>query len=96
MNDFDFLKKEVRKNPIAAEYLDSLSVKLAHEILNTRLKKGLSQSDLGKLAGTTQKTISRIEGGDPGVKIGTYEKVLKALKSEVSIEIINDELAVTY
>jgi len=25
-------------------------------------------------------SISRIEAGDPGVKIGTYEKVLNALK----------------
>lgn len=96
MSDFDFLKQEARKNAGAAEYLDGISVKLAQEILNMRLKKGLSQAQLGELAGITQKTISRIEGGDPGVKIGTYEKVLLALKTDVYIEIRNnDELAAT-
>lgn len=94
MRDLDFLKQEARKNAIAAEYLDSISVKLAHEILNMRLKKGLSQVQLAELAGITQKTISRIEGGDPGVKIGTYEKVLQALQTDIHIQIqSHNELA---
>ena len=82
MSDLDFLKQEARKNARAAKYLDGVSVKLAQEILRMRLKKGLSQTQLGELAGIAQKTISRIEGGDPGVKIETYEKVLVVLNAD--------------
>ena len=97
MKELDFLKQEARKNAEAAKYLDGISVKLAQEILNIRLKKGLSQVQLAELAGVKKKTISRIEGGDPGVNIGTYDKVLHALKTEVSIQCItNEELAATY
>ena len=84
MSDLDFLKQEARKNVTVAQYFDGLSVKMAQEILNIRLKKGLSQTQLAELAGFTQKSISRIEGGDPGVKIETYEKVLMVLNTDGS------------
>ena len=83
MSDLDFLNQQARKNAAVAKYLDGASVKLAHEILEMRLKKGLSQIQLGELAGITQKTLSRIEGGDPNVGIGTYEKVLAVLNVDV-------------
>lgn len=83
MSDLDFLNQQARKNAAVAKYLDGDSVKLAHEILEMRLKKGLSQIQLGALAGITQKTLSRIEGGDPSVGIGTYEKVLAVLNVDV-------------
>ena len=82
MSDLDFLKQEARKNATVAEYFDGLSVKMVQEILNIRLKKGLSQTQLAELAGFTQKTIWRIEGGDPGVKIEAYEKVLIVLNTD--------------
>jgi len=50
--------------------------------LSIRLKKGLSQTQLAELAGFTQKTIWWIEGGDPGVKIEAYEKVLIVLNTD--------------
>lgn len=91
MSDLDFLKQELQKNAAVTKYLDGISIKLAQEILNIRLKKGLSQKQLGELAGVTQKTISRSEGADPGVKIGTYEKVLMALDTDVYIQIRSNE-----
>ena len=39
MSDLDFLKQEARKNVTVAQYFDGLSVKMAQEILNIRLKK---------------------------------------------------------
>lgn len=80
MNQFETLKKRARENAIAAEYLDSLSSQLAKEIFKMRMERGLTQQELANRASTTQKTISRIEAGDPGVKIGTYDKVLRTLK----------------
>ena len=84
MSGLDFLKQEARKNATVAEYFDGVSVKMTQEILNIRLKKGLSQTRLAELAGFTQKTISRIEGGDPGVKMETYEKVFMVLNTDGS------------
>lgn len=80
MNKFEMLKKRARQNPIGAKYLDSLSSGFGKEIFQMRMRNRLTQSELAKISSTTQKTISRIEAGDPGVKIGTYEKVLNALK----------------
>lgn len=79
LRNFDSLKQRARQNEKAARYLDSFANKLATEIFKMRLKRNLTQSTLAELAGVTQKTISRIEAGDPGVKIGTYDKVFEAL-----------------
>lgn len=44
-------------------WLITLKNKLIKLIVDTRKKNDLSQSDLAKLAGTTQSVISRIESG---------------------------------
>ena len=84
MKNFGALKARARKNAVAAEYLDGLTGIISNQIFKERLQQKLTQKQLGELAGVTQKTISRIEAGDQGVKIGTYEKVLSALRVSAS------------
>lgn len=47
-----------------------------------RLKKGLSQSRLAELIGTTQAHIARIESGATDVQVGTLVRLAKALGTE--------------
>jgi transcriptional regulator with XRE-family HTH domain len=44
-----------------------------------RIQLGWSQKQLAEASGTTQARISLIESGDAGIKLGTIDKVLKAL-----------------
>lgn len=77
MSDLELLKQEARKSPIAKVYLDGTGVQLAQEVINLRLKKGLSQAELAALAGVAEKTISQFEGGDPSVEIGILKVFLE-------------------
>ena len=55
MSDLDFLKQEARKNATVAEYFDGLSVKMAQEILNIRLKKGIKLNTISRVSGLYPK-----------------------------------------
>ncbi|WP_298721812.1 helix-turn-helix domain-containing protein [uncultured Ferrovibrio sp.] len=54
-------------------------------IRRARKKRGLSQSQLGELAGLRQETISLIETGNPAAKLKTILAVLAALDLEFRI-----------
>lgn len=48
-------------------------------ILEKRMSKGISQDDLATMSGTSQKTVSRIEGGNGNVETNTFDKLFEAL-----------------
>ena len=61
------------------------------EILGKALRKHrkdrkLTQTQLGNKYNLTQKTISQIESGLPGVQLSTLFKVLAALKLEIHLQ----------
>ncbi|MBM3181712.1 MAG: helix-turn-helix transcriptional regulator [Chloroflexi bacterium] len=71
------------------EYLQGLADLKTHfalgdAILRARIKKGLSQADLAKMAGTKQANISRLESalGNPTLKL--VNKILQALELDVN------------
>ena len=53
---------------------------IARTIIQERRKLGLSQSDLAKLTGLRQETISRLEAGKHSPTVRTVEKIERALK----------------
>lgn len=68
------------KNPELHEMLfESTAAIFGQLILEKRMSIGLSQDELASKAGTTQKTISRVEGGNSNVTMSTYEKLFKTL-----------------
>ncbi|QBK26911.1 helix-turn-helix domain-containing protein [Ureibacillus thermophilus] len=81
MDQFEMLKKRARENAFVAKYLDSPESALGKDIIKLRITNRLTQQELAKIAKTTQKTISRIEAGDPGIEIDIYNKVLKKLRN---------------
>ncbi len=59
--------------------LVELTDSIADIVVGMRVKAGISQTELARLAGTTQAAISRIECGEANPTIGTIERVLHAL-----------------
>ena len=54
-------------------------------VRRTRRKIGLSQAQLGEMAGLRQATISLVESGDAGTKLNTLLSILAALDLEFRI-----------
>ena len=52
---------------------------IAEDILEARLERGMSQTELARLAGTKQSNISRLESGIGNPTIALLERIGKAL-----------------
>lgn len=59
---------------------------LGRVLRNRRRDLELTQTDLAKKIGSYQKTISKIEAGQPGVKLQTLFDVITALDLEFKIQ----------
>jgi len=72
---------EARKNGGFSFHSKSarLSVRLAAEVYEKRKQNGLSQIDLAKKIGTTQKVISNIENGDVNIGIDLLKRLVDGL-----------------
>lgn len=83
--NFDTYKNKLKDNLEYQEVLKELEVNfsLANVILHTRLKKGLSQSELARKVGTRQANISRIEAGLGNPTLKVIKKVLQVLDISV-------------
>jgi len=77
--DFAEFLDDVNRIPEVKEYLNSFSVIIGDLVMARRIQLGWSQQQLAKAAGTTQSRISLIESGDAGIKLGTMDKVFRAL-----------------
>jgi preprotein translocase subunit SecB/DNA-binding transcriptional regulator YiaG len=68
----------------AVEELEaSESQRIADEILALRMEAGLTQTEVARLAKTTQAMVSRIECAEGNPKLATVERVLAALRRAV-------------
>lgn len=73
------LRNRLMQNEEIKEALESVEYSRSRTIFRRRMELGLSQRELADKADVTQKTISRIEGGDPGIRQTTLVKVYTAL-----------------
>ena len=58
---------------------------LALQAINQRKKLKLSQTEVGKLVGLTQKTISALENKPESIQIDTFFRILSALNLDMSL-----------
>ncbi|MCM3702084.1 helix-turn-helix domain-containing protein [Paenibacillus macerans] len=77
--DFVEFMEEANQIPEVKEYLTSFSVVIGDLVMARRLQLGWTQKQLAERADTTQARISQIEAAHEGVKMGTINKVFKAL-----------------
>lgn len=74
------LRGRLSQNAVIKEILETPEYVRSRVVFNRRMELGLSQVELAEKANLTQKTISRIEGGDQGIRESTIEKVYTALE----------------
>jgi transcriptional regulator with XRE-family HTH domain len=83
------LREELEKDQ---EYLEEKKVlkpvlDLANKILELRLERGWSQSELAKRVGTRQSNISRIESGLANPTLKFLQRLAKALDADISVQL---------
>lgn len=81
------VRKELLEDLIVREEYNKIpSVHIAAQIINARKSKGLTQSDLASLVGTSQSAIVRLEKGNYlGYSLKTLQKIAKALDATIEI-----------
>lgn len=89
MESYRTHKREVLKNPELRKMYDALGPEflVIEKLIETRLKKGLSQSDLAGRIGTKQSAISRFESGNYNPTVSFLYKVADALDTKLRITI---------
>jgi len=67
---------------------------IGYAIKEARLKRNLTQSQLGKLIGVQKAQISKIENSLSNARLDTILKVFKALNAKVNfkVELLNEKL----
>ena len=92
MNTKDFItfeehKKKLLSDPEVKKYYDELApeYELIRAVIDKRLKKKMSQSQLAQKIGTRQSAISRLESGESNPSFKFLQKVAQALGSRLSI-----------
>ena len=72
---------EARKDKNYLKYYEAakVRVRLAIEVFKGREARGLTQQELAKMVGTTQKVISRIENADVNVGIDLLNRIAEGL-----------------
>jgi HTH-type transcriptional regulator/antitoxin HipB len=67
------------------EQIARTGAQLGASLRRRRKQLGMSQQQLGDKTGLRQATISRLEGGDAGTKLGTLLDVLALLNLELVV-----------
>lgn len=89
MEKWKDFRKELLKNFEFRKEYDALrpQYELAAQIIEARLKKGLSQSQLAEKIGTKQSAIARLESGDYNPSVNLLERVADATDTRLKIHL---------
>ena len=91
----DFLKRLEEKNPLTPEERAEVDAEVAQHMQHLRLNiaiedarkaKGLTQSELGRLAGFDQSEISKFENSNSNPTLQTLCKIGAALDLELTFQ----------
>ena len=86
---FADMKKEMLANPEAKAAYDALGPKYAliSAMLDARGKKGMTQAEIAKRAGTTQSAIARFESGRTNPTLEFASRLSHALGAKLEIRL---------
>lgn len=89
----DFIEKMKKEKPGFRETWDRMRPlrKLTQKLIDTRIARGMTQTELAEKAGLKQSALSRLEHGSVPPNITTVLAVVKALGMRVTLEENNDE-----
>ena len=88
MSDFQKTLAKSMKDPEFKKLWeeDELEYQIISMIISARAEKGLTQSDLSRIAGIRQSNISRIESGKCTPSIDSLNKIATALGKRLILE----------
>ncbi len=89
----DYLDEQLKNPEFRAEY-EALEPEFAliRQLIDLRIKRGLSQRQLAKRADMQQPTIARLEGGRTA-SLKTLRRVAEALDARVEVRLVPREAA---
>ncbi len=81
------VRRELLKDPETAQAVKDLEpeYEIIKEIIEARIKQGLTQEDLAKSIGTRQSNISRLEAGEANPSLRFLKKLAAGLGKELHI-----------
>jgi len=90
MNTYSNFKNKLLRNKAVRKEYDALATEfiIAEAIIEKRLEKGMSQSELANKIGTKQSAISRLESGNYNPSVKFLEKIAKALGAKLTISFL--------
>ena len=85
----EHVEEMLKNKPVKDEYERLLpEYEIARSIIEHRLKKKMTQSEVAQKAGIPQSTVARIEGLTHGLpKLSTLQKIAEALDFRLSIRL---------
>ena len=89
MDNWEYIKKEILKDPETRKAYDSLEVEyqILSDMVRLRNKKKITQKELAKKIGTTQSALSRFEMGDINPSLDFLKKVASALGTKLVVRL---------
>lgn len=89
MESYKAHKRVLLKNPELKKMYDALGPEflVIEKLIEKRLKKGLSQSELAGRLGTKQSAISRFESGSYNPTVSFLYKVADALDAKLRVTV---------
>lgn len=89
MKNWAELRKELLANKEVKKEYEKLKpqYELIAQLIEARVKKGMTQKDLAKKMGTRQSAIARLESGNSNPSLAFLGKIAKATGHKLSIQI---------
>jgi len=89
MKNWKIFKKELLKNRQVKKEYKKLEPRylLISQLIEARIKKGLTQKQLAKKIGTKQSAIARLESGEANPTIALLEKIVAAMGYKLTIKV---------
>lgn len=88
MKNWNDFKRKALKDPKLLKEYEALGpqYEIASRLIELRLEKKLSQSDLARKIGTRQSAIARLESGNYNPSLKLLEKIAKATGVRLTIQ----------
>lgn len=88
-NDLDLDMEEIYQEGVTVRRTAPAPfVALGESVMAARAEKGITQKELGELAGIDQSDISKIERGIANPSMSTLDRIAKALGAELHVTIV--------
>jgi predicted transcriptional regulator len=89
MKNWKTFKEELLKDKKIAEEYRKLTPRYAliSQLIEARVKRGITQKELAKRSGTKQSAIARLESGNINPTIAFLEKITDSLGAKLTLQI---------